>query len=86
MLFCSNANPSYKGADKLRNLTPIQKKIYYIIKDFIDQKGYSPSYREIGKLNGTNSTATIHYHMKNLRKKGYIDYQDKINRSVRIIK
>ena len=70
----------------MNDLTPIQKRVYYIIKDFIDKNGYSPSYREIGKLNGNNSVATVWFHMKNLRNKGYISYKDGVNRTVRIIK
>lgn len=70
----------------MEELTKDQKRVYYIIKDFIDVKGYSPSFREIGKLNGNNSVATVWFHMKNLRNKGYINYEDKASRTVRIIK
>lgn len=71
---------------EVNELTPIQKRVYYIIKDFIEQKGYSPSFREIARLNGNNSVATVQYHLKRLRDKGYIEYSDKLSRTVKVIK
>lgn len=71
---------------EVNELTPIQKRVYYIIKDFIEQKGYSPSFREIARLNGNNSVATVQYHLKRLRDKGYIKYSDKLSRTVKVIK
>lgn len=71
---------------KLGDLTYIQKRFYYSIKDFIEKNGYSPSYRELARLNGINSVATVNYHMKRLKDKGYIDYQEGRCRTVKIIK
>lgn len=70
----------------MEELTRVQKRVYYIIKDFIEQKGYSPSFREIAALNGNNSVATIQFHLKRLRNKGYIDYSDKLSRTITITK
>lgn len=71
---------------EVNELTPIQKRVYYIIKDFIEQKGYSPSYREVARLNGNNSVATIKYHLDNLKEKGFITYEKGLNRTLKIIK
>ncbi|MBQ6628556.1 MAG: helix-turn-helix domain-containing protein [Methanosphaera sp.] len=70
----------------MNELTETQKRVYYIIKDFIEQKGYSPSFRELAKLNGNNSVATMQFHLRNLRDKGYIDYTDKLSRTIIILK
>lgn len=70
----------------MNDLTEIQKRVYFIIKDFIDQKGYSPSFRELARLNGNNSPATMQFHLRNLRDKGYIDYTDKLSRTIIILK
>lgn len=70
----------------MEELTRVQKRVYYIIKDFIAQKGYSPSFREIANLNGNKSVATITFHLRALRNKGYIDYADKMSRTVVIAK
>lgn len=70
----------------MNDLTYVQKRVYYSIKDFIEKNGYSPSFREIAKLNGNNSVATVQFHMKRLRNKGYIQYEDKKSRTVKIVK
>lgn len=70
----------------MRDLTTTQKRVYYIIKDFIEQKGYSPSFREIAALHGATSPATIQFHLKNLRDKGYISYIDNKSRTLTILK
>lgn len=67
-------------------LTRVQKRVYYITKDFIEKNGYSPTIREIGKLNGNNSPATTLFHVRALKNKGYISYQEGRGRTIRIIK
>lgn len=67
-------------------LTDTQLNLYIAIKKYIEEYGYSPTIRELCKLNGVNSPATIHYGLKQLKKKGYIDYQYNRNRTIRIIK
>jgi repressor LexA len=59
-------------------------KIYSFIYDFIGEKGYSPTIREIGKATGLMSSATIHYHLSVLQSKGMITYQPKQPRTIRI--
>jgi repressor LexA len=49
-----------------------QKDIYEFIKQYINDKGYSPSIREICKGVGLSSTSTVHGHLKRLVKKGLI--------------
>lgn len=58
-------------------LTPKQKKLLEFIKDFIKQKGYSPSYREIAKELKINSTSTIHHYIQSLKQKGYLEAYSK---------
>ena len=70
----------------MNDLTPVQKRVYYIIKDYIEKNGYSPSLREITKLNGTTSPATAFTHIKKLKEKGYIDYEEKTKRTIKITK
>lgn len=69
----------------MRELTNEQREMLKTIKDYIDNKGYSPSVRELCELLGKRSTATIHYHLKNLAKKGYISYQERKGRTIRVI-
>lgn len=67
-------------------LTEKQYKIYTIIKDFIENKGYSPTVREIGKLAGLSSPATAYHHIEILKDKGYITYISNMYRTIRIVK
>lgn len=49
-----------------------QSKILEFIKQEIELKGYPPSVREIGKAVGLKSTATVHGHLNELERQGYI--------------
>ena len=66
-------------------MTYKQQIMLNTIKNFIREHGYCPSVRELGELLGLKSTATIHYGLKQLKKKGYIDYIPKKSRTIRII-
>jgi repressor LexA len=54
------------------NLTKKQAEILRFIIDHINSEGYTPSYREIAAGLGISSPATIHEHVKNLERKGYL--------------
>ncbi|PKM79255.1 MAG: repressor LexA [Firmicutes bacterium HGW-Firmicutes-13] len=56
----------------LEPLTPRQEEILKFIKEEVQQKGYPPSVREIGKAVGLSSSSTVHAHLSQLEKKGYI--------------
>ena len=49
-----------KNTQSKLGLTPRQKKLYDIIRDFITVNEYSPSYEELTQLNGSRSKAQIH--------------------------
>lgn len=53
-------------------LTKKQKQILDVIVEYVKDKGYAPSYREIADTIGVSSTATVHEHVKNLEAKGYL--------------
>lgn len=53
-------------------LTKRQREILDFITDFIEENGYAPSIREIGENFHLNSPATIHAHIENLKKKGFL--------------
>ncbi len=59
----------YVGSEML---TPKQKQILEFIEQFIEENGYSPSYREIAESFGFSSVATVAEHIENLRLKGYL--------------
>ncbi len=54
------------------SLTKRQREILSYLADYSESKGYAPSFEEIaGKFN-YNSLATVHEHLTNLERKGYI--------------
>lgn len=63
-------------------MTETQVMVYKAIKIFIDRNGYSPSIREICGMCGLSSPATVWYHLKRLKDKGFIDYKKGKNRTI----
>ena len=58
--------------------TKRQKQIFDYIKQFIKEKGYSPSLEDIRRHFRLSSRSTAHYYVETLREKGYLnklDYQ-----------
>ena len=63
-------------------LTKRQKEILDYLKEFIGDRGYAPSFEEICKAFGYTSLATVHEHLSNLERKGYIRRSYRESRSV----
>ncbi len=53
-------------------LTRRQREIYEFIRDFVTNRGYSPSLEEIGAGFGLTSVATVHRHVELLVEKGFV--------------
>lgn len=67
-------------------LTETQRDLYFTIDYYIKANGYSPSYRELCDITHRSSPATIMYLLKEMKKKGYIDWKPKRMRTIRILK
>jgi repressor LexA len=65
-------------------LTRRQKEVLDYLADFIERKGYSPSYEEIAEGIDLNSIATVHKHIAALEGKGYLKRGFNQSRSVEI--
>jgi len=65
-------------------LTKRQKEILDYISSFIDERGYAPSFEEIAESFGYSSLATVHEHLSNLERKGYIRKAYNESRSVEL--
>ena len=61
-----------KMEKKFKELTEKQNNVLDFIKRFTATHGYPPSIREIGKGLNLSSPATVHTHVKNLCKAGYL--------------
>lgn len=66
------------------NLTDKQREIFDYIRTYIDEKGVSPSVREIGQAVGLKSTSTVQYHLTALENAGYIERDPLLKRTLRI--
>ncbi|MGO5075694.1 transcriptional repressor LexA [Clostridium sporogenes] len=62
-----------------------QKKIYRFIKQYINNKGYSPSIREICVGVGFKSPSSVLSYLKALEKKGFIKREPTKTRTIKII-
>ncbi len=66
-------------------LTKRQREILDYITTFINRNGYAPSIREIGEHFGLSSPATIHAHIDNLKKKGFLKTSFNEARSIELV-
>jgi repressor LexA len=66
-------------------LTRRQRQVYDFIASFVQSKGYSPSFEEIGGGLGLSSLATVHKHISNLEKKGLLRRDYNRSRSIDVL-
>jgi repressor LexA len=66
-------------------LTKRQRQVYDFIAEFVHEKGYSPSFEEIGDGLGLNSLATVHKHISNLEQKGLLKRDYNRSRSIDVL-
>jgi repressor LexA len=66
-------------------ITRRQRQVYDYISRFVTEKGYSPSFEEIGDGLGLSSLATVHKHISNLEKKGLLTRDYNKSRSIDLL-
>lgn len=66
--------------------TKKQKELLTFIEEFINARGYSPSYREIMKGLNYTSVATVSLHVNNLIRRGHLQKRDRSARSLEVVK
>ena len=55
-----------------KKLSDRQKNILKYIEDYVDERGYPPSIREIGDKVGITSTSVVDYNLRVLEREGRI--------------
>ncbi len=65
-------------------LTNRQRAILEFIEAFMEDNGYPPSVREIGKYVGMRSSSTVHTHLNNLQEKGFLTRDPATPRGLRV--
>jgi repressor LexA len=68
------------------SLNKREKAILKAIEKSVEDKGYAPSVREIGKAVGLSSTATVHAYLAKLEQKGFIKKETQKGRTLRLLK
>lgn len=66
-------------------LTRRQKEILDFLQEYLEEHGYAPSFEEIAKHFGFGSLATVHEHLENLKRKGYIRKTYNESRSIQLV-
>jgi repressor LexA len=66
-------------------LTRRQSEILDFLQQHIREEGYAPSFEEIARKFGFQSLATVHEHLTNLERKGYIQRAYNESRSIEVL-
>jgi repressor LexA len=66
-------------------LTPLERRVYHYLIDFLAENTYQPSIREIAKKFRIKSTKTVSDLLGSLSLKGYIERDQSRSRGVRIV-
>jgi repressor LexA len=53
-------------------LTPRQRRVLEVMRDWVERFGYPPSVREIGEAVGLTSTSSVAHQLRALERKGYL--------------
>lgn len=67
------------------SLTPVERKVYHYLLDFLSENTYQPSVREIGREFRIKSTKTVSEILQALARKGYIQRDPSRSRGVRLL-
>ena len=66
-------------------LTKRQRQILDYLTSYASEHGYAPSFEEIAEHFNYNSLATVHEHLSNLERKGYIKRSYNESRAIEIL-
>jgi len=66
-------------------LTKRQREILNYLTTYAEQNGFAPSFEEIAEYFSYNSLATVHEHLTNLERKGYIKRNYNESRAIEIL-
>lgn len=66
-------------------LTKRQREILDYLSGYSEDNGYAPSFEEIARKFNYNSLATVHEHLSNLERKGYIKRSYNESRAIEIL-
>ena len=68
----------------LAQLPERQQKVLEFIKTYLDDNGYPPTMREIGKDVGISTTSLVSYYLKRLEEHDFITREASVSRGIRL--
>jgi repressor LexA len=74
------------GPARGKVLTWRQRKVFQVIEEYVESHGCSPSSRDIAQAAGLKSASTVHHHLKQLKAAGFVTYQARSPRTVRVLR
>jgi SOS-response transcriptional repressor LexA len=84
MTTCPNCGHVVPGP-RQRPITARQHEVLHFIRGFVGAHSYAPSFEEIAAKFGYNSLATVHEHIGNLERKGWITRTPNEARSIALV-
>lgn len=69
-----------------KELTERQESILNFIKQYVQQNGYPPTLREIGRNFGISSTFGVKRHLEALVKKGFLNIESNASRGITLVR
>ncbi len=73
-------------ARRSEGLSERHRKILAFLVRFQEENGYSPSIREIGDSINVKSTSLVDYYLRQLEEMGHISRDDRVSRSIRVLR
>ena len=85
--FCQNTRSEWKieGRRAVKGLSPKQQKILGFLRQFIREKDYPPSIRDIQLGCEISSTSVVDYNLKALERLGYIRRDREVSRAIELL-
>jgi repressor LexA len=69
----------------IKSLSPKQERIINFVTEFLDDKGYPPTIRDIAAGCGISSTSVVAYNLNKLEQAGYIRRHGEISRGIKFL-
>lgn len=69
----------------MKALSPRRRRVLEVIREFLEDKGYPPTVRDIVKSCGMSSTSVADYHLRALKRGGYIRRDSGVSRGIEIV-
>lgn len=70
----------------MAELSTKQKQILSFLTHFLQEKGYPPSIRDVGKACGISSTSVVNYNLNILERERYIRRDPEVSRGIEVVK